>query len=106
MEYRTSVSGILNGEEHVKDIALYCNSGGICPLEMTGKRVLGIGDAAGMFPIDILQKITTRRWLRNSMNWLLLMDSPWKLRDIMPKALVAGDRCRCSYRRRCETSRR
>ena len=43
---------ILNGEEHVKDIDYMCTLEAYVHRLLTGKRVLGIGDAAGMFPID------------------------------------------------------
>ena len=43
---------ILNKEEHVKDIDFITTLAGYVHWKLTGKRVLGIGDAAGMFPID------------------------------------------------------
>ena len=43
---------ILNGEEHVKDIDYITTLEAYVHWKLTGKRVLGIGDAAGMFPID------------------------------------------------------
>mgnify|MGYP000622864704 CR=1 FL=1 len=59
---------ILNGEEHVKDIDYMCTLEAYVHRLLTGKRVLGIGDAAG-FRLTPRQKITTRRWLRNLTNW-------------------------------------
>ena len=47
---------ILNGEEHVKDIDYMCTLEAYVHRLLTGKRVLGIGDAAGMFPIDSTTK--------------------------------------------------
>ena len=41
---------ILNGEEHVKDVSFLTTLAGYVHYKLTGKRVLGIGDAAGMFP--------------------------------------------------------
>ena len=43
---------ILNGEEHVKDIDYITTLEAYVHWKLTGKKVLGIGDAAGMFPID------------------------------------------------------
>ena len=44
---------ILNGEEHVKDICFQTTLAGYIHWMLTGKKVLGVGDASGMFPIDI-----------------------------------------------------
>ena len=43
---------ILDKEEHVNDLDYFCTLSGYIHWKLTGKRVLGIGDAAGMFPID------------------------------------------------------
>lgn len=44
---------VLNKEEHVKDIAFFTTLAGYVHWKLTGKKVLGVGDASGMFPIDI-----------------------------------------------------
>ena len=43
---------ILNGEEHVRDVAFLTTLAGYVHWQLTGKKVLGIGDASGVFPID------------------------------------------------------
>ena len=43
---------ILNGEDHVKDVAYFTTLAGYIHWRMTGQKVLGVGDASGMFPID------------------------------------------------------
>ncbi len=43
---------ILNGEAHVKDVAFLTTLAGYVHYKLTGKKVLGVGDASGMFPID------------------------------------------------------
>ncbi|GHV04696.1 ATPase [Clostridia bacterium] len=43
---------ILNGEEHVKNIAFITTLAGYVHWKLTGRKVLGIGDASGMFPIE------------------------------------------------------
>ena len=43
---------ILNGEEHVKDIAFFTTLAGYIHWQLTGKKVMGVGEASGMFPID------------------------------------------------------
>ncbi len=43
---------MLNGEEHVKDIAYLTTLAGYIHWQLTGKKVMGVGEASGMFPID------------------------------------------------------
>ena len=81
---------ILAGEDHVKDLAFFTTLSGYVHWQLTGQKVLGIGDAVGMFPInddsrdydaDMLDKFDT-----------LVADQAftWKIRDVLPKVLVAG----------------
>jgi sugar (pentulose or hexulose) kinase len=44
---------ILNGEEHVGRLAHLTTLAGYVHWQLTGEKVLGVGDASGMFPIDI-----------------------------------------------------
>ena len=44
---------ILNGEDHVKDIKFQTTLAGYIHWKLTGRKVLGVGEASGMFPIDI-----------------------------------------------------
>ncbi len=77
---------ILNGETHVKDIAFLTTLAGYIHWKLTGKKVMGIGEAAGMFPIDS----TTNDYdegMVQKFNALTHMD----LRAILPKVLVAGE---------------
>ena len=46
------VSAMLNGEEHVKDIVYLTTLAGYVHYKLTGEKVLGVGEASGMFPID------------------------------------------------------
>ena len=43
---------MLNGEEHVGSIDFLTTLAGYVHWKLSGKRVLGVGDASGMFPID------------------------------------------------------
>lgn len=81
---------ILNGEEHVKDIDYITTLEAYVHWKLTGKRVLGIGDAAGMFPIDSETKDYNEEMVQKFDELVAPYGYPWKLRDIMPKALVAG----------------
>ena len=81
---------ILNKEEHVKEISYLTTLAGYVQWKMTGEKVVGVGEASGMFPIDpstcdydesMIARFDKETEGRFS----------WKLRDILPKVLVAGD---------------
>ena len=82
---------ILNGEDHVKDITYMTTLEGYVHWMLTGKKVLGIGDCAGMFPIDA----KTKNYNQEMVNKFDRLISPkgysWRLLDIMPKLLLAGE---------------
>ena len=42
---------VLDNESHVKDVAFLTTLAGYVHYKLTGKKVLGVGDASGMFPI-------------------------------------------------------
>ncbi|WP_375152674.1 xylulokinase [Enterococcus mundtii] len=43
---------ILNKETHLKDLSYFTTLAGYIHWQLTGQKVLGVGDASGMFPID------------------------------------------------------
>ena len=79
---------ILNGEEHVKDIAYLTTLAGYIHWQLTGEKVMGVGEASGMFPIDSAKNDYDADMLRK---FDAVSGMPWKLRDILPKVLVAGE---------------
>jgi len=81
----------LNKEIHVKDISHLTTLAGYVHWKLTGQKVLGVGEASGMFPIDsTTNDYDTRRM--EQFNELLKADNiSWKLQDILPKVLLAGD---------------
>lgn len=86
---------ILNGEEHVKDIDYIATLEAYVHWKLTGQRVLGIGDAAGMFPIDTEKKDYNQSMVDKFDGLVAPYRFSWKLRDIMPKVLVAGQDAGC-----------
>ncbi|MDO4339892.1 MAG: FGGY-family carbohydrate kinase [Eubacteriales bacterium] len=86
---------ILNKEEHVKDIDYIATLEAYVHWKLTGRRVIGIGDAAGMFPIDIATKDYNEEMVRKFDELVAPEGFSWKLRDIMPQALVAGQEAGC-----------
>ena len=79
---------ILSGEEHVKDIEFFTTLAGYIHWKLSGEKVLGIGEAAGMFPIDSTIMDFDQKMLDQFDD---LHHFDWKLRDILPKVLVAGE---------------
>jgi len=54
---------ILNGEEHVEKLDYLTTLSGYIHLKVTGRKVIGIGDASGMFPIDKTTKYFNKRMM-------------------------------------------
>lgn len=82
---------ILNGEEHVKRISYQTTLAGYIHWQLTGEKVIGIGEAAGMFPIDSKTRDYNQAMADRFDAKLAEKGMPYKLRDIFPKVLVAGD---------------
>lgn len=82
---------ILNGEEHVKDIKYLTTLAGYIHWQITGKKVLGIGDASGMLPIDPETKDFSAEMVDKFDKLIAPKGFDWKLLDIMPKVLSAGE---------------
>lgn len=82
---------ILNGEEHVKQISYQTTLAGYIHWQMTGEKVVGIGEAAGMFPIDSKTRDYNQTMVDKFDAKLAEKGMPYKLRDIFPKVLVAGE---------------
>lgn len=82
---------ILNKEDHVKDIDYMITLEGYVHWKLTGKKALGIGDVAGMFPVDPLTKDFDQRCVDLFDQLVEEEHFPWKLRDILPESMVAGE---------------
>lgn len=82
---------ILNGEEHVKDIDYITTLEGYIHWKLTGRKVLGIGENSGMFPIDSETKYYNKKMIAQFDELVADKGFPWKLEDIMPGVLVAGE---------------
>lgn len=85
---------ILNGEDHVKDIAFLTTLAGYVHWQLTGEKVLGIGDASGMFPIDSSICDYDAAML-DFFDALAGAHLPCRLRDLLPKVLCAGQDAGC-----------
>ena len=81
---------ILNGEPHVKDITFLTTLAGYIHWQLTGEKVLGVGDASGMLPVDPATKDYDESMVEKFDALVADKAYPWKLRDILPVSLVAG----------------
>ena len=82
---------ILNKEDHVKDVTFFTTLAGYIHWKLTGKKVLGVRDASGMFPIDIHTGSYDQKMI-NRFNELVSSEGfKWKLQDILPEVLSAGE---------------
>ena len=82
---------ILNGEEHLPRIDYLSTLAGYVHWKLTGKRVLGVGEASGMFPIDSKTKDYDQNMVETFDKLVAPKGYSWKLRDILPQVLVAGE---------------
>ncbi|MBV9998372.1 MAG: FGGY-family carbohydrate kinase [Verrucomicrobia bacterium] len=82
---------ILNKEPHVKDISYLTTLSGYVHWKLTGQKVLGIGDASGMFPIDSKTNDYDASKIELFNGRLEGENIAWKVPDVLPKVLAAGD---------------
>ncbi len=82
---------ILNKEPHIKDINHLTTLAGYVHWKLTGQKVLGVGEASGMFPIDSKTNDYDKHMIDLFNERLKVEKIPWKLQDILPKVLIAGD---------------
>ncbi len=86
---------ILNGEEHVPQIRFMTTLAGWAHYWLTGEKVLGVGDASGIMPIDPATMSYDRELVRRFDSLIADRHYPWKLEDILPTSLPAGHPAGC-----------
>ena len=82
---------VLNGEEHVADVRYLTTLAGYIHWTLTGKKVIGVGEASGMFPIDGETKDFNRDMIATFDALVAEKGYPWTLSEILPEVLVAGE---------------
>ena len=89
---------MLNNEEHLPRIDYMTTLEGFIHWKLTGRRVIGVGEASGMFPIDT----STKNYNANMVGKFDSLieernakgdrtELKWRLMDIMPEVLLAGE---------------
>lgn len=82
---------VLNGEEHVKNVRYITTLAGYVHWKLTGEKVLGVGDASGMFPIDSNSNDYNQRMVDQFDELMAEKQYTWKLAGILPRVLSAGE---------------
>ena len=82
---------VLNGEPHVAEISHITTLAGYVHWKLTGQQVLGVGEASGMFPIDSQTNDYDQRLLKLFSALPGIQKLPWKIQEILPKVLNAGE---------------
>ena len=83
---------ILNGEKHVPKVDFFTTLDGYIHWQLTGEKVLGVGSASGMFPIDSTIKDYDKAMIQKFDELVAPKGFPWKLEHLLPKVLLAGDK--------------
>ena len=81
---------MLNNEEHVPQLASINTLAGYVHERLTGERVLSVGDASGMFPIDPATGTYDAAMAASFDEIVAERGLSWRLLDLLPKSLLAG----------------
>ncbi len=82
---------ILDGEEHVQKVAFLTTLAGYIHWQLTGEKVIGIGDGSGMIPVDPTTKDYDKTMVEKFDHLIANKGFNWTLEQILPKILVAGE---------------
>lgn len=82
---------ILNKEPHVPSIRFMTTLAGFVHWKLTGEKVIGVGDGSGMFPVDQKTCDFDGGMIRKFNDLIAPCGFDWKLPDIFPKNLKAGE---------------
>ena len=82
---------ILNGEEHVERIHSLCTLACYVHWKLTGRKVAGVGEASGFFPLDSAATDYDKEMMEKFSTLIEGKHFPWKLRELLPDILMAGE---------------
>ena len=83
---------ILNKEKHLEKLDYMTTLAGHIHWLLTGEKIIGIGDASGMFPIDESQKSYKESMIRKFNSLISDEKYSWSLKDILPQVKTAGEK--------------
>ena len=82
---------VLNGEDHIHQVAHITTLAGYVHYMLTGVNAIGVGEASGVFPIDPETNDYDSAMLAKFEALIQSKKMPWKPADVLPKVLTAGD---------------
>lgn len=82
---------ILNGEEHISKIDFLTTLEGFIHWKLSGKKVIGVGEASGMFPVDLKTNNYNQKMLNKFSDLVSDYNLPWEINEILPQPLLAGE---------------
>lgn len=82
---------VSNEEEHVADIDFMTTLEGFIHWKLSGEKVIGIGEASGMFPVDLKTNNYNQKMMDQFTELVSDYDLPWELESILPEPLLAGE---------------
>lgn len=86
---------IMDNESHIRDIDYITTLEGYIHFMLTGEKVIGIGEASGMFPIDIDNKCYNKDHIDKFNSIIMPFNLPYKIEKLLPKIMIAGERAGC-----------
>lgn len=81
---------ILNGEDHIGDVSFITTLAGYVHWKLTGEKVVGVGDASGIFPIDLKTGRYNEEMIASFTQSIASKEYKWQLKELLPKVHVAG----------------
>jgi sugar (pentulose or hexulose) kinase len=85
------VQAVLDGEDHVGNIAHLTTLAGYVHARLTGEQVLGVGDASGMFPIDVATGDYDATMLTQVEQLMAEHGTELALAELLPTVRAAGE---------------
>lgn len=82
---------VIDNEDHIADIDYVTTLAGYIHWRLTGEKVMGVGEASGMFPIDSTTNTYDERMIEVFNSLIEDKKLGWKLQDVLPKVCVAGE---------------
>ena len=83
---------VLDGGAELKNLSFLTTLAGWIHYKLTGEKVLGLGEASGMFPVDPATKNYDAKMARTFDRLAAKKGKlPWKVLDVLPRPLPAGE---------------
>ncbi|MDD6969002.1 MAG: FGGY-family carbohydrate kinase [Treponema sp.] len=86
---------ILNNEEHISKIANVYTLAAYIHYKLTGEKVIGVGDASGMFPVEFSADKKSCDYKKDFVSKFEALESVkkfgFKIKEVFPKVLMAGE---------------